>query len=40
MLAASVWSLLNPTMKMEEAKGVWSVMPAAVEFLLKWASYC
>ena len=34
MVAASVWSLLIPAMEMEEAKGVWSVMPAAVGFLL------
>ena len=34
MVAASVWSLLIPAMEMEVAKGVWSVMPAAVGFLL------
>ncbi|MBR5963158.1 MAG: ZIP family metal transporter [Bacteroidaceae bacterium] len=34
MVAASVWSLLIPAMKMEEAKGAWSVLPAAVGFLL------
>ncbi len=34
MVAASVWSLLIPAMEMEEAKGVWSVVPAAVGFLL------
>ena len=34
MVAASVWSLLIPAMEMEEAKGAWSVMPAAVGFLL------
>ena len=34
MVAASVWSLLIPAMEMEEAKGVWSVLPAAVGFLL------
>ena len=34
MVAASVWSLLIPAMAMEEGKGAWSVMPAAVGFLL------
>ena len=34
MVAASVWSLLIPSMEMEEAKGAWSVLPAAVGFLL------
>ena len=34
MVAASVWSLLIPAMEMESAKGVWSVLPAAVGFLL------
>ena len=34
MVAASVWSLLIPAMEMEAAKGVWSVVPAAVGFLL------
>ncbi len=34
MVAASVWSLLIPSMEMEEAQGAWSVMPAAVGFLL------
>ena len=34
MVAASVWSLLIPAMEMEEAGGAWSVMPAAVGFLL------
>ena len=34
MVAASVWSLLIPAMEMEEAKGAWSVVPAAVGFLL------
>ena len=34
MVAASVWSLLIPAMEMEEAKGSWSVFPAAVGFLL------
>ena len=34
MVAASVWSLLIPAMEMEEAKGAWSVLPAAVGFLL------
>ena len=34
MVAASVWSLLIPAMEMEVAKGAWSVMPAAVGFLL------
>ena len=33
MVAASVWSLLIPAMEMEEAKGAWSVVPAAVGFL-------
>ena len=34
MVAASVWSLLIPAMEMEEATGAWSVLPAAVGFLL------
>ncbi len=34
MVAASVWSLLIPAMDMESEKGVWSVLPAAVGFLL------
>jgi len=34
MMAASVWSLLIPSMEMEVAKGAWSVLPAAVGFLL------
>ena len=33
MVAASVWSLLIPAMEMEEVKGAWSVVPAAVGFL-------
>ena len=34
MVAAFVWSLLIPSMEMEEAQGAWSVLPAAVGFLL------
>ncbi len=34
MVAASVWSLLIPAMEMEVYQGAWSVMPAAVGFLL------
>ena len=34
MVAASVWSLLIPSMAMEEGSGKWSVVPAAVGFLL------
>ena len=34
MVAASVWSLLIPAMEIEEIKGAWSVLPAAVGFLL------
>ncbi|MCR4994106.1 MAG: ZIP family metal transporter [Bacteroidales bacterium] len=34
MVAASVWSLLIPSMEMEADTGVWSVLPAAVGFLL------
>ncbi len=34
MVAASVWSLLIPAMEMEANKGAWSVMPAAVGFML------
>ncbi len=34
MVAASVWSLLIPAMEMEASKGAWSVMPAAVGFML------
>ena len=34
MVAASVWSLLIPSMEMEEGRGTWAVLPAAVGFLL------
>ena len=34
MVAASVWSLLIPAMKMVSDRGVWSVVPAAIGFLL------
>lgn len=34
MVAASVWSLLIPSMDMEADKGIWSVAPAALGFLL------
>lgn len=34
MVAASVWSLLIPAMEMEAGKGAWSVLPAAIGFLL------
>jgi ZIP family zinc transporter len=34
MVAASVWSLLIPAMDMGADKGAWSVLPAAVGFLL------
>ena len=34
MVAASVWSLLIPAMEMESSKEAWSVVPAAVGFLL------
>ena len=34
MVAASVWSLLVTSMEMEETQGAWSVLPAAVGFLL------
>ena len=34
MVAASVWSLLIPAMEMEAESGAWSVVPAAVGFLL------
>lgn len=34
MVAASVWSLLIPAIEAEANKGAWSVMPAAVGFLL------
>ena len=34
MVAASVWSLLIPSMEMEESEGAMSVLPAAVGFLL------
>ncbi len=34
MVAASVWSLLIPAMEMEMDSGKWSVMPAAIGFLL------
>ena len=35
MVAASVWSLLIPAMEMEADTGKWSVLPAAIGFLLK-----
>ena len=34
MVAASVWSLLIPAIEMEAESGRWSVMPAAIGFLL------
>ena len=34
MVAASVWSLLIPAMEMKESDGAWSVLPAAVGFML------
>ena len=34
MVAASVWSLLIPAMEIEADSGKWSVVPAAVGFLL------
>jgi ZIP family zinc transporter len=34
MVAASVWSLLIPSMEMSADSGKWSVMPAAIGFLL------
>ena len=34
MVAASVWSLLIPAMEMGASSGKWSVLPAAVGFLL------
>jgi len=34
MVAASVWSLLIPSMEMEVDSGKWSVMPAAIGFML------
>ena len=34
MVAASVWSLLIPAMEMKADSGAWSVVPAAVGFLL------
>jgi ZIP family zinc transporter len=34
MIAASVWSLLIPSMEMGTDKGAWSVFPAAIGFLL------
>ncbi|MBQ9559169.1 MAG: ZIP family metal transporter [Bacteroidaceae bacterium] len=37
MVAASVWSLLIPAMEIKEGQGVWSVVPAAVGFLLGMA---
>ena len=38
MVAASVWSLLIPSMEMVAAKGAWSVVPAAVGYLLSFAA--
>ena len=34
MVAASVWSLLIPAMEMKADSGAWSVVPAAVGFLM------
>ncbi len=34
MVAAAVWSLLIPAMEMETEEGAWSVVPAAIGFLL------
>ena len=34
MVAASVWSLLIPSMEMEADSGKWAVLPAAIGFLL------
>ncbi|MBR5977682.1 MAG: ZIP family metal transporter, partial [Verrucomicrobia bacterium] len=34
MVAAGVWSLIIPSMEMAAGKGAWSVVPAAVGFLL------
>ncbi len=34
MVAASVWSLLIPAMEMEADSGKWSVLPAAIGFVL------
>lgn len=34
MVAASVWSLLIPAIEMKAESGVWSVVPAAIGFLL------
>ncbi len=34
MVSASVWSLLIPAIEMEAGKGAWSVMAAAIGFLL------
>ncbi len=34
MVAASIWSLLIPAMEMEAESGKWSVMPAAMGFML------
>ena len=34
MVAAAVWSLLIPAMEMETGEGAWSVVPAAIGFLL------
>ena len=33
MVAASVWSLLIPSIEMEAGRGAWSVFPAAIGFL-------
>ena len=34
MVAASVWSLLIPAMEMETGSGKWTVLPAAIGFLM------
>ena len=35
MVAASVWSLLIPAMELKTDSGAWSVVPAAVGFLIQ-----
>ncbi|MGI6378054.1 MAG: ZIP family metal transporter [Bacilli bacterium] len=34
MVAASIWSLINPAIEMSESLGVWTALPAAVGFLI------
>ena len=40
MVAASIWSLLIPSMEMVADNGRWSVVPLPWDSCWEWASYC